>query len=178
MILQGRSNGRLNGRNQFRRYSRVIFVGFDDGITLQIELLLIRQHLVLAAGTCAKVLALYSRHVSPLGIWVENLEKVGMRVKTGMAVNTDANAFGREGEGSNDDPLATVVFCNGEGFACGRGDTRDGQVEMGGEVEWRLAVKVLFGEGEDVVVSKERDDLPGEDVVGGEGLWGATRVLF
>ncbi len=61
---------------------------------------------------------------------------------------------------------------------CGRGDTRDGQVEMGGEVEWRLAVKVLFGEGEDVVVSKERDDLPGEDVVGGEGLWGATRVLF
>lgn len=55
-------------------------------------------------------------------------------------------------------------------LTCGRGDARNGEDKMSGEVKWRLPVEALGGKGQGIVISEEGDDLPGKDIFGGERL--------
>ena len=71
-------------------------------------------YLILTAGALAEVLALNARHVAPFRIWVKDLKKIGMGMKSGMSVNARTYALAGKGERSDDDPFPVFMCCNGQ----------------------------------------------------------------
>lgn len=128
-----------------------VVVCVDEDVAFELELRVVGEHLILASGALAKVLALYSVVISQFGVWFEDGEEVCKRVEPGTAIHADADTLAGECKRRDDDPVRGK-----RERVSGRRKTGHGDVNFLPEMERGFPLSL---------VSEERADIMPEDVV-------------
>lgn len=87
-------------------HTREIFERFDDNISLEVKLRLVGEHLVLATGAGAEILALHATLIAKLSVRCDNLDEIGEGMHQATSVDFRPYFFLWQAEWNDNDPRA------------------------------------------------------------------------